>query len=70
MSSSTIKSLIASLKEISKEPFKIEDEELRHELSQALSNAQIAVESPLETVHRLSFGVSASKDHQQEFLLT
>lgn len=65
MSANTIKSLIASLKEVSKGPLKIEDEELRQELSQALSSAQVAVESPLETVHRLSFGVSTSENHRE-----
>lgn len=37
------------------------DDDLRRKLSHALSQALVAVERPLETVHRISFAVGAAR---------
>ena len=61
MSTSAIQSLLASLREVTQNP--PEDDELRSQLSEALSAAQVTVESPLDTVHRISFMVGVLPDH-------
>ncbi|KAJ5104579.1 hypothetical protein NUU61_001926 [Penicillium alfredii] len=53
MSTAKIQSLLASLRELTQQP--PEDDKLRTQLSEALSSAQVAVERPLDTVHRISF---------------
>ncbi|KAI9036881.1 S-adenosyl-L-methionine-dependent methyltransferase [Aspergillus affinis] len=53
MSVTTTQTLLRCLNVVYQQP--PEDNELRNQLSQALSLALVAVESPLDTVHRLSF---------------
>ncbi|KAE8381896.1 S-adenosyl-L-methionine-dependent methyltransferase [Aspergillus bertholletiae] len=53
MSTTEIQTLLSSLAVVGQQP--PDDDELRSQLSQALSRALVAVERPVDTVHRLSF---------------
>ncbi|KAB8270627.1 hypothetical protein BDV30DRAFT_241240 [Aspergillus minisclerotigenes] len=53
MSTTTTQTLLTSISVVGQQP--PEDDELRSQLSQALSRALVAVERPLDTVHRLFF---------------
>ncbi|OJJ72182.1 hypothetical protein ASPBRDRAFT_196291 [Aspergillus brasiliensis CBS 101740] len=53
MSTVDIQTLLSNLAVLSQQP--LENDELRSQLSEALSRALVAVERPLDTVHRLSF---------------